>query len=378
MDSREDAIVRTATLPADNDLALVRFLPHENDQLRDSLLNGFPATGQQASLGYLGCLANEIIEMILREMDIQTIFFSFRTLNKRAAQFVTGLFEFRTLIRHAIDFFCVVVKTNMAMWSGVARTYALLHERSCVECGDIASTIFLPTMERRCLECPALHGWQPIGTRFRTLHQTVKAAKDQVSFKQIRSEMPVLRTLPGTYNERKVSKSYDLVAMCSIEAFYEAHPELGDVAAQSGREMPRGLVHSWADDELLVMANLPILTKPVHSKNPEEIQVETFLHCAGCQTDSPERVRLYTREVFLKHFARCEPAQEVWDTSDEGRSAADVLSILGDREYGFKRYNEKKIYDRLREIRDSNKTESEKKARRMRRKRSAQKNLYRY
>lgn len=151
LDQEQDAIVRVASHPRrDWGLAVARVNPAGHEAVRHSLLH--PPVDPAATLGRLDVLPTEILTEICLELDIASLF-SFRHVNKRASQVVHGLPSYQLLIEHALDAWCVVLRTGLALYYTLPYLTAALLTENCRLCGSFGGYVFVPALIRCCQTC---------------------------------------------------------------------------------------------------------------------------------------------------------------------------------------------------------------------------------
>ncbi|KAK0431687.1 hypothetical protein EV421DRAFT_1742947 [Armillaria borealis] len=124
--------------------------------IRDpSLLKRTVAKKPVATLGRLGILPNELLEIIISECcDIQTIVTSFSLLNRCARKIVDASLAFQRVSRHAPAALVAMLRTQAALFFTLEDLCdALCSSSSCGLCGGFGPLLWLPEYRRCCVPC---------------------------------------------------------------------------------------------------------------------------------------------------------------------------------------------------------------------------------
>ncbi|KAK3385993.1 hypothetical protein B0H63DRAFT_523316 [Podospora didyma] len=295
----DDAIMRTTIRNAADISPLLYFTRGENNAMREALLQHMPVNDNQANLGVLDRFPNEVLLMVFTETDLDTLF-QLRGVNKRAHQFVTSIFEYRALVTHAINAFCVLLRTGSAKWITLNSIFQLMQTPNCAKCGRPSSSIYMPTAERFCLECCVRAQMDCDNPKvycesgpFRTIAQVAGAVKLRLA--AVRADkVPILRTQLAMYNSQPVGRREKL--------------ELVPYDAAVKYITFKGRPH------VVGMVLLPYLVGD--QKTVASLQVIPYFNCVGCERYNPARKvfsRVYTKQEFLaKHFEECPDAKHFW------------------------------------------------------------------
>ncbi|KAF5625076.1 alpha-galactosidase a [Fusarium sp. NRRL 52700] len=113
----------------DFDLVLIRSRPHENQVVRESIEKPFTTT-PTAKLGALDILPNELLNIILRNLDLLS-YFRFRHVNRRSRILASDLQEHKAVARHGVEGFrgmLIVARLSVRPSSGGIATVKHLRE----------------------------------------------------------------------------------------------------------------------------------------------------------------------------------------------------------------------------------------------------------
>ncbi|KAI2619014.1 hypothetical protein GGS26DRAFT_573829 [Hypomontagnella submonticulosa] len=307
-EEQADDIVRVVSYPREDYCrSVIWFPPHEHVDIRLSIATPFWEPSN-AGLGSLDRLPFELLREVLLDLDMHTLFI-FRQVNRRSRQMVDSVDEYQKVVSHGLNLLCVLLRTQLAIGVSLFDFYSALCTKACTICGQFGGFISLLTWTRCCFKCldGALEAQvQPLGS-VRREFQLTKAESNQLkSFK----------TLPGIY---------------SIEACVQKVPvkavSVHQAISVSGRQLP-ALPRIWRlNKKFNFMGSCALPHYDTRTGN-----VEYGMACAGCQLALEKgiigsrgvkgafeaRDRLYARDGFLEHFRRCEQAQLLWRSSDEG------------------------------------------------------------
>ncbi len=323
LDQEQDAIVRVASHPRrDWGLAVARVNPAGHEAVRHSLLH--PPVDPAATLGRLDVLSTEILAEICLELDIASLF-SFRHVNKRASQVVHGLPSYQLLVEHALDAWCVVLRTGLALYYTLPYLTAALHTENCRLCGSFGGYVFVPALIRCCQTC------MTSSPKLRVITEAdLKNYFPNKSLSQVARTVPVLRTLPAKYprhwkaqqQTKHVLSEQQVLRKCQPEGPY--HSRIVGEEAPLVREMATtGMPYvdkaTGRADDGVCCSGCPVRFEAAFKKGDKE-QVGKDMHFLE---------KAYSERGFLDHFNLCDEAQKLWESSEGGtRSVYLPISVL--------------------------------------------------
>ncbi|KAI9810375.1 MAG: hypothetical protein M1832_001356 [Thelocarpon impressellum] len=328
---RRFAILAVAAYPR-NDFS--RSVIQAGQQAPSSLRPGHePPPPPSAAPGLLDCLPLEIVHMVYRQLDLASLM-SVRRSNRRSMQTVNALVPYSSLAEHAMGALAAIFKTGVASRAAVAHLYALLLTENCSVCGRFGGFICLAALSRCCFPC--IEG----ASQLRIISRQRAVACFGIDGRRLKSAVPVVRTLPGTYSWERRSRLRRVLLVSAAEA-EDAANRLR--LAKDGPDHPPLPPDQRPDDplhRLMAATSMPFL-------DPSTREVQQGVSCKGCQAAledsvlSPAETRpayerrniLYSQEGFLAHFRECSPAQRMWDESRGGTAPfkEPMWTRLGDR-----------------------------------------------
>lgn len=186
-----DAIIRTSAYHrTDFDRAVIWFAPRAHTNGVTSLSASREPTN---SLGELDKPPLELISEICLQLDIASLFY-LRQVNARARQIVDTLHEYKTIITHALDPFCALLRTHSASRVTLSNFYRLLCTQNCSVCNErYGDLVYLPTWIRCCSCCVRS---SPSELRVATLTSIKRVFRPS---KGALTRLPTLTTVPGIY-----------------------------------------------------------------------------------------------------------------------------------------------------------------------------------
>ena len=202
--------------------------PRINDNTLDENLPApptrFEITGVRrtptASLGALDLLPVELLHIILRQSDLQSIS-NFRRVNRRADAILDSVQEYRALTVYARHALTGILTIETGRFITCQSLYLALCTANCELCGDFAGFLYILTCKRVCFLCLS-HD-----ERYLPLRQSHAIRKFGVNYKSLEA-LPRMRSIPGMYspNRKKVRDRLTLVdfesARCSGVAAHES------------------------------------------------------------------------------------------------------------------------------------------------------------
>lgn len=97
-----DAVLRVAAYNRlDFKFALIGSPSSEHRPIRTSIVEAFPSSAT-ANIGLLERLPTELVWKVCAALDVRSCF-RLRQTNRRVRQYVSGMYEYRTVARHALE-----------------------------------------------------------------------------------------------------------------------------------------------------------------------------------------------------------------------------------------------------------------------------------
>ncbi|KAF5588516.1 hypothetical protein FPANT_6591 [Fusarium pseudoanthophilum] len=298
----------------DFDLVLIRSRPHENQVVRESIEEPFTTT-PTVKLGALDLLPNELLNIILRNLDLLS-HFRFRHVNRRSRVLASGLREYKAVVRHGIEGFRGMLRSRLATHFTFGDMYrALIHE-ACSFCKNFGGFLYLPTAARCCFECIEN------APELRVISMSALSKLTKLSAKRLKSHLGyVLRTVPGIYSMRERPAVRPGLLLAEVEAT-RTLTELGLITSDAVQALE---ARSEQKNQRFMMST----AYPWY--DPTAGQVENGVSCKGCQVRQ-EALALITRDRddvfsssgYQSHFETCKEAKALFENSAGGtRSVAE-------------------------------------------------------
>lgn len=194
VEKNADAILRVCAYHRrDFDLVVVRSRPHDMRPVQASLQAAFE-TLPTAELGILDRLPGELVLMILRELDIRSLF-NFRQVNRRARIEATELREYRLVSKRGLEGLRGLLRAELAHRFTINDLFRFFITDKCSTCGAFKGLLFLLTAERCCFDC------LQSSAHYRVLPFFAFAKLTHISPSRLKRLLkPGLQTVPGIYN----------------------------------------------------------------------------------------------------------------------------------------------------------------------------------
>ncbi|KAF3070627.1 hypothetical protein GL218_00078 [Daldinia childiae] len=324
-EEQADAIVRTAAYHRkDYCRSVIWFSPREHVGIRPSIATPFQRDSH-TGLGPLDRLPLELLYNVLLLLDMRSLF-NFRQINLRSRRAVDSLRQYQMVVSYGLNLFCALLRTQLASTISLADFYYALCTKACTFCGEFAGFISILTWNRCCFKCLRE---APEGRV-----QSLRAVRKKFHLPTAGSaQLRSLKVLPGIYSMNETVYKFR-IAVVSVHQL---------------TLVPRHDVSGWVIPEgnpnfrFMVSCALPYFDRQTG-------KVECGMSCAGCQLALEKciigsrgerwafeaRDKVYAQDGFLEHFRRCEQAQLIWRSSDEGKSQSTELPEAARRGGYFK------------------------------------------
>ena len=313
-EDQADAIVRvTAYHREDYCRSVIWFSPREHVAIRPSIATPFQRIAS-TSLGSLDRLLLELLHDVLLRLDMSSIF-NFRQVNLGSRRLVDSLKQYQMVGLHGLSLLCALLRTRLSKAVSLFDFYAVLCTQACTFCGKFGGFVSLLTWNRCCFSCLR----RPPETRVQTLAAVQKQfhlTKAQIG--QIRS----FETFPGMYWPSEAVYPYHATVVSVHQAIL-----LSGQQPQTLVQVQAQPANSGRSSIFNLMGSCPL---PYHDRRTG--RVEYGLSCAGCYFAPTSgifssggeawafeaRDKVYAQDGLLEHFRWCEPAQLLWELSDQG------------------------------------------------------------
>ncbi|KAK9438421.1 hypothetical protein VB005_07981 [Metarhizium brunneum] len=323
-----DAVLRVAAYNRlDFNFALIRSPSREHRPIRTSIVEAFPSSAT-AKIGLLERLPTELVWKVCAALDVRSCF-RLRQTNQRARQYVSGMHEYRTVARHALESLRAMLRTGLSPHVTISALYQALCTRGCQICGaEFGGFLFLLTVTRCCFNC--IESSSRLGLVM--LGDVAKGAG--VSRRTLQRRLPVLRTLPGTYTMQRHTWNVR-ISVVSYEQATDALTMFG-LSRDSAAFFLSG-VSKNPKERYMASTPLPLFHRAT-------AQVEHGVCCKGCRIALEDKLygqmvvqglddesedlwnrsdQLYSRQGYLNHFPTCPQSINLWKSSQGGTVAVD-------------------------------------------------------
>lgn len=278
-------------------------------------------------LGRLEILPYELLADVLAQLDLQS-FFDFRRVNQRAMQAVSGVPQFKQILKHHLNVVRAVLATQVGSYFSCDQLLHTLRSPNCELCGDFAGYIYVLDCSRVCFLC-----FTEV-IRYLPLPASQVCRKFGID-KSGLQRLPRLNSLSGNYspNDKTCAKRlvlYDHDSACRAGiALHGSQAAMIQLASDSlSRKM-----EDYERRRLDVLSGVPgpKPRRPIgasaeydgQSSNPHRFMAVvrapwlsstavtpvSGFHCMGCRGESRARPlhfrRKFTEETFQEHLRQC-------------------------------------------------------------------------
>ncbi|KAF5538593.1 hypothetical protein FPHYL_12492 [Fusarium phyllophilum] len=298
----------------DFDFVLIRSRPHENQVVRESIEKPFTTT-PTVKLGALDILPNELLNIILRNLDLLS-YFRFRHVNRRSRVLASGLREYKAVVRFGIEGFRGMLRARLATHFTFEDMYRALIDETCSFCKNFGGFLYLPTAARCCFACIEN------APELRVISMSALSKLTKISAKRLSSHFRyTLRTVPGIYSMRERPAVRPGLLLAEVEAtrtlselgllISDVAQKLRERSEQKNQRFMMSTAYPWYD--------------------PKTGQVEHGVSCKGCQVRqealaliSRDRDDVFSSSAYQLHFETCKEAKALFEESAGGtRSVAE-------------------------------------------------------
>lgn len=310
-EGQADAIVRTTAYHRkDYCRSVIWFSPREHVGIHPSIATPFQRDSH-TGLGPLDGLPLELLHDVLLRLDMRSLF-NFRQINLRSRQAVDSLRQYQMVVSYGLNLLCALLRTQLAATVSLTDFYCALCTKACTFCGEFAGFISLLTWNRCCFKC--------LQEAQETQVQTLGAVRKQFHLTKAESaQLRSIKALPGIYSMSETVHKSRVILVSNHQTILVSGQQLHTSAqAPPGRNQKFRFMGSCA---------LPY-------RDRRTGKIEHGISCAGCQLALEKdiigsrgekwafeaRDKVYAQDGFLEHFRRCEQAQLLWRSSDEGKN----------------------------------------------------------
>ncbi|KAI1054488.1 hypothetical protein LB506_010722 [Fusarium annulatum] len=292
----------------DFDLVLIRSRPHENQVVQESIEKPFTTT-PTVKLGALDILPNELLNIILRNLDLLSYFW-FRRVNRRSRILASELQEYKAVVRHGIEGFRGMLRARLAIHFTFEDMYRALTTESCSFCAKFGGFLYLPTACRCCFACIEN------APELRVISMSALAKLTKLSAKRLSSNIGyTLRTVPGIYSMEERTARRPALLLAEREATRRLS-ELGLLTSDATHALQ---ARSEQQSQRYMMST----AYPWY--DPTTGQVENGVSCKGCQIRqetlaliSRDRDDVFSSSGYQFHFETCKEAKALFEESAGG------------------------------------------------------------
>ncbi|KAF5589359.1 hypothetical protein FPCIR_6805 [Fusarium pseudocircinatum] len=289
----------------DFDLVLIRSRPHDNQVVRESIEKPF-TTAPTVKLGALDLLPNELLNIILRNLDLLS-YFRFRHVNRRSRVLASGLREYKAVVRHGIEGFRGMLRTRLATYFTFDDMYRALIGETCAFCKKFGGFLYLPTAARCCFACIEN------APELRVISMSALSKLTKLSAKRLKSHVGyVLRTVPGIYSMRERPAVRPGLLLVEVEAS-RTLTDLGLLTSDAVKALE---ARSEQKNQRFMMST----AYPWYDRITG--QVENGVSCKGCQIRletlaviSRDRDDVFSSRGYQSHFETCKEAKDFFEES---------------------------------------------------------------
>lgn len=308
---RDDAYARLNL----NDHTLSENLPSLRPEPENDRPHNPPATG----IGVLDTLPAELLNMILTEIDLQTLV-SFRRVNRRAAEVVDHVSSYKAIATNAPHALRGILSIQTGRWITCRTLYEKLCLARCETCADFGGYLYLITCKRVCFLCLSENRvYLPVTPR--------KACREFGLSNDMVKTLPWMRVVPGIYspNEKKAAKSTLVDYESCLDTAIALHGSLTAMRKYVSDMEARKLPGLWTGGlEARSDTVRPLRAAPIDGRsgnplrfvaivrmpwlNKESRQLEWGFHCVGCEKLSRPPLhyrRQFTAASFRQHLEQC-------------------------------------------------------------------------
>lgn len=276
-----------------NDHTLSENLPPLQPEPENGRPHILPATG----IGSLDALPAELLNMILTEIDLQTLV-SFRRVNRRAAELVDQVPSYKAVMTNAPHTLRGILSIETGRWITCRTLYEKLCLAGCETCSDFGGYLYLITCKRVCFLClPENRLYLPVTSR--------KACREFGLSSDMVKTLPWMRAVPGIYSpsEKRAFECILVDYKSCLDTAVALHGSLtamrkyvSDTEARKLQEH-RGAGQQAGSDRVRPLQAVPIDRRSgnplrfvaiVHMPwlNKGSRQLEWGFHCVGCEKSS--------------------------------------------------------------------------------------------
>lgn len=305
----------------DFDLVLVPSLPFEKQIVLD-FLQIFNALSSPR-LGTLEILPNEILNIILRSLDLHS-YLQFRNTSRRARNYSNELHEFQLVVKYGLECLRNLVRVGLAKCSTIEDLYYALTRENCTYCNEFEGFLFLPNITRCCFYC------------IRNCHE-LRAISFSSLFKIARMSPKLLRNLLGnTLQTVPAIYSFDRYPTKRPKALLPQKQSAARLSAlglltEHARDVLDSLLDS-AYQKKLFRQFMTCTAYPWYDLRTGN--VEYGVNCKGCEIRREkgripicDRDRVFSKSGYLSHFELCTEAQDLFTAKQDKLEGVISLAV---------------------------------------------------
>jgi hypothetical protein len=315
-ETKEDAIIRVISFRRENhNEQIIKFDAKLLLDWQSSMIWSAAIAGPISGLGAMQNLPVEVINLILKELDIESCL-NFRKVSRVARNIVANTLEYRRIATHAPTCLLAMLRTGVAHSYTFPDLYRAMLLRDCEVCHKLAAYVYLPKLTKACDKCIS------VDKRFVTVTLASFAKEAGWTTARLRKQLSVVKTVSGDY------RGWGVVRIRPVDMVNFAE------ALKVANDVTKSIRPKFGDQSSGIFIRR-MVTAPLPFFNKETQKTEPILTCKGCacrwqkafdgvQTQQNYHQNLWrllpdhSRSGLLAHFADCTSAKMLWAASDDG------------------------------------------------------------
>ncbi|KAF2012958.1 hypothetical protein BU24DRAFT_412267 [Aaosphaeria arxii CBS 175.79] len=176
-----------------------------------TIRNEYRSKAAKFGLGTLDVLPLELLQESLSHLDVSTLT-KFRHINRRAADVVESIPEFKAIVMHAPNALLGILSVETGHLISCKALYEQLCTAECEHCGSFAGYLYVLTCSRVCFHCFTAK------ERYLPLRYCDARRKFGIDRKILKT-LPSMRSIPGKYSREQLNRPKRLVLVDSGSAY---------------------------------------------------------------------------------------------------------------------------------------------------------------
>ncbi|GAP84368.1 putative F-box domain-containing protein [Rosellinia necatrix] len=235
---------------------------------------------------------------IVQLLDIESVLHLSQSM-PWARHFISDMWECQRIRNHAGVALWVLLRAGMARHYAIGDLHSALTTANCIDCGNFAGFLYMPTLARCCLFC-AQRKRRP---ELQVCLLTQVSKSFGISVARLVKRLPVFTTLPHgkdspggsrrrVRRRRVVGQSHVLSVLGKVIDLTAMRDDMNGTCFRLSR----------------LLIKLPYFNSCSGTTEPVR-------YCKGCGNIDRKFIG-YGRAGFMAHFGQCQGAQDMWNTSD--------------------------------------------------------------